>query len=133
MPDSNKNVPTNADVEVSTLGVYSAETPPEDEISDDDMNDLLSAAEIAVALIAVTPLSDSLPQGVVDAPRIYFTLPDRGKASASSVVANPFVSYMENAPSSSTFPTQADVDNDKDCFEEATVDALQLSLSLTVR
>jgi hypothetical protein len=45
--------------------------------------DLPSAAKIAATLNVVAPLSDSLPRGVVNAPRISFSLPDKGKAATS--------------------------------------------------
>jgi hypothetical protein len=132
MAASNENVPTSVDSEVSTLGVYAVGTPPEDEISDEDMGDLPSAAKIVAAPIVVTTLSDSLPRVFVDTSRIFFSLLDKGKALASSVVANPFVPYMEDASSSSARPNQVAVDNDKDCFGKATAEALQLSLSLVL-
>jgi hypothetical protein len=135
MTASNENVPTSVDGDASTLGAYATETPPEDDISDEDIDDLPSAAEIVVARIVVTPLSDLLPREVADTPRISFLFPDKCKAPASSVITNnnPFVSRGEDAPSSSTHTAQivADAD-DKDCFGNATADVLRLSLLLAL-
>ena len=77
MAASNENVPTSVDGDVSTLGIYAAEIPPEDNILDKDMNGLPSAAKIAAERTIVTPLSDLLPRGLIDAPRISFSLPDK--------------------------------------------------------
>jgi len=96
MDASNEDILTSVDGGVSTLGVYAAKTPPEDEISNEDMDNLTFAAEIATARIVVTPLSDLFPREVVDAPRISFHLPDKGKAPASLAVVNPLASHTSN-------------------------------------
>jgi hypothetical protein len=133
MAASNENVPTRVDDGVSTLGVYAVETPPENVIFNKDMDDLPSAAaKIALARTVVTPLSNLLPRGMVDATRIFFHLSDKVKTPASSVVANPLVSHKEGVASTSAHPIQVATDKDKDYFGKAMADALLLSLSLAM-
>jgi hypothetical protein len=56
MSGSNENVPLSVDGDASTLCAYATESPPENDIFDEDMDDLPSIAGITAARIVVTPL-----------------------------------------------------------------------------
>ena len=85
----NESVPICSNDEVSIMGVYTEKTPPEvEEISDIDEDEVPSAVEIASALTIVTPLSASLPQEIVDAHRISFSLPGKAKNPPRRLLSN---------------------------------------------